>query len=80
MPVLKQNCLLDSKEKKHFEDTFPFSYIYILQPRIVSGGPSASLLLFSSHFSSFGSTKSILFDLIDVFSIISRLFAELRFS
>lgn len=79
MPVLKQNCLLDSKEKKHFEDTSPFSYIYILQPGIVSGGPSASLL-FSSHFSSFGSTKSILFDLINVFSIISRLFAELRFS
>lgn len=34
----------------------------------------------ASHFNCFGSAKSILFDLINVLSVIGRLFAELQLS
>lgn len=40
----------------------------------------SSLHPFASHFNCFGSAKSILFDLINVLSVIGRLFGELQFS
>jgi len=76
MPVLKQNELLDNEEKLHLED--PMACVFLIPlPQI---GPSASLHPFSSHFNCFGSAKSIMFDLINVLSVIGRLFAELQFS